>query len=116
MFQNQMTIFEHCILENVHVGWVEVKNVLKMMPPAVQLFLYSKDNIRRKIIDDIGDIQIENEFNKLMVSTNLIIVNHEMSFENFEKASKDFIRLRTNGALSLLEIACLHYTVFIFYK
>jgi hypothetical protein len=82
----------------------------------VQLFLNSKDNIRRNIISSIDDIEIETEFNKCMVSTNLIIVDHEMSFDNFEQASNEFIRLRTNGALSLLERACLHYMVFIFYK
>ncbi len=87
-----------------------------MLLSADQLFLYSKDNIRKNIIGSFGDISIENEFTRLMISTNLIVVNHEMLFGNFEKASKEFIRLRTNGALAKLERACLHYMVFIFYK
>jgi hypothetical protein len=80
----------------------------------ILFILNSKDNIRRDIIGSIGDIRIETEFNKRMVSTNLIIVDHEMSFDNFEQAINEFIRLRTNGALSLLERACLHYMVLYF--
>jgi hypothetical protein len=46
-------------------------------------------------------------------SINLIVVNHDISFQNFEKTCNDFISLRTNGSLKMLENACSHYLVFI---
>jgi hypothetical protein len=77
-------------------------------------FLYTKDKIKKNIIGSIGDIKFDNVINELMASRNLIITDHEIHSQKFEKACNDFIRLRTYSAFTILEKACSHYKVLFF--